>query len=368
MKKILSVLIITLILSLPINAYAAAISSTSITGDTSKKVGEFITLTFEVDFSGLEKGYDKTLGVWFAGFELDYDENVFLINSVSSDNFKSTAYKSDGKTYILGQVIDNNTSSNSCAYNSLYCGSYKVNVTFFIKDTILALSFIKMSDIEAALLDIKDPSKEYTLDDAIELESSSNKSHTITIERSSDTVVETPKDITSDQTPTPTAKKTTETTTTVSSKSSNTFLKKLEIENNTINFDKNTKDYSITVDDNVNSLNITTEVEDSKATYKIIGNNDIKGNSNKVVVEVTAQDGSKKEYTINVNFKNQVTGESSDRLSYKNTDKQDKNIKIDMKLIKVVGIAAILLIIVIVIIIIINNKKNKKIDKLLDKL
>lgn len=85
--------------------------------------------------------------------------------------------------------------------------------------------------------------------------------------------------------------------------SSNNYLKSLEINNHEIKFDRETTDYSITVDSNVTSLDITALAEDSSARVEITGNESFKEGKNTVVVTVTAENGSEREYTITVNKK-----------------------------------------------------------------
>lgn len=90
------------------------------------------------------------------------------------------------------------------------------------------------------------------------------------------------------------------TKTTTITKSSNSNLKKLNIENYDIEFDKNKTNYNITVANDITNLNIIAENEHSKASLKIVGNENLKVGTNLVEVIVTAENGSKKTYNINV--------------------------------------------------------------------
>lgn len=78
-------------------------------------------------------------------------------------------------------------------------------------------------------------------------------------------------------------------------------LKSMTVSNATISpaFDTNTTKYTASVDFSVSKLNITATPTDSKAKVAISGN-DLKVGSNTVKVTVTAENGSKKEYTITV--------------------------------------------------------------------
>lgn len=91
-------------------------------------------------------------------------------------------------------------------------------------------------------------------------------------------------------------------TNTNTSKNNNAYLSKLQVnqEGLTPNFNKNKTNYSITVGENVNSLKVTAMPEASTSKVSISGNNDLKIGDNKIYVTVTAQDGTKKVYTITV--------------------------------------------------------------------
>ncbi len=85
--------------------------------------------------------------------------------------------------------------------------------------------------------------------------------------------------------------------------SGNNFIKSLEIKNYKIDFDMETLDYEITVGNNVDSLDLTVILDDEKATYSVIGNENFKTGKNMVTIEVKAEDGSVRNYVITVNKK-----------------------------------------------------------------
>lgn len=68
-------------------------------------------------------------------------------------------------------------------------------------------------------------------------------------------------------------------------------------------FDKNVTEYSVQVPDDVTSINVSAKVNDSTASVRGTGSIDISEGFNKVEVVVTAQNGSTKTYTINVEVK-----------------------------------------------------------------
>lgn len=111
-------------------------------------------------------------------------------------------------------------------------------------------------------------------------------------------------------------KKTTKSTSssTTSTKSRNAYLSKLQInqEGLTPNFNKNKTSYAVTVGENINDLKVTATAEDSKSKVAISGNTGLKNGDNKVYITVTAQDGTKKVYTITVT----KTGDANKSNSY----------------------------------------------------
>lgn len=97
-------------------------------------------------------------------------------------------------------------------------------------------------------------------------------------------------------------------------KNNNAYLSKLQInqEGLTPNFNKNKTSYAVTVGENINDLKVTATAEDSKSKVAISGNTGLKNGDNKVYITVTAQDGTKKVYTITVT----KTGDANKSNSY----------------------------------------------------
>ncbi len=147
------------------------------------------------------------------------------------------------------------------------------------------------------------------------------------------------------------------------SKSTNNYLKSIKINNDHINFNKNQNNYEITINPNINKLNLEIELEDSKATYNIIGADNLLENDYKVLIEVTSESGDKNTYTINVkiNEYDEVV-DSGDKIEAN----EKENFKIDKKYIimGIIGLSVIVVIIVVVAIISYHN--NKKMDRIWD--
>lgn len=84
--------------------------------------------------------------------------------------------------------------------------------------------------------------------------------------------------------------------------SSNAKLSSLKVDGYDISFNSRINDYTITIDDSVSELNINYETEDENAIATVTGNSNLTKGS-KVLINVTAEDGTENTYTINVNLK-----------------------------------------------------------------
>ena len=85
--------------------------------------------------------------------------------------------------------------------------------------------------------------------------------------------------------------------------SSNNYLKSLSVEGYEIDFDKNTLEYSIEVENNVEKVNIKATTEDSGASVSGTGEKEVTEGNNKLEVKVTAENGNERTYVINVKVK-----------------------------------------------------------------
>ena len=89
--------------------------------------------------------------------------------------------------------------------------------------------------------------------------------------------------------------------TTTTTKSSDATLKSLTTTQDLdLVFSKDKTNYSVTVDKTVNSLGLKAVANDSKATVKIEGDKDFVVGENTVTITVTAENGTKKIYTVTV--------------------------------------------------------------------
>lgn len=82
--------------------------------------------------------------------------------------------------------------------------------------------------------------------------------------------------------------------------SSNANLSSLSVSNASINFNKDTTNYSVKVGSDVTSINVSATAEDSGAKISGTGSKSLNYGDNKINVVVTAPSGDKKTYTITV--------------------------------------------------------------------
>lgn len=132
-------------------------------------------------------------------------------------------------------------------------------------------------------------------------------------------------------------------------KSNNNFLKGLSISGYEIDFDKDKFEYIIEIDKTTDRLDITAELEDEKASVFIIGNENLSSNdSNIVIIKVTAEDGTEREYLIKTIFEEQIIVENNEA-----TDNQTNNI------VEIITYTFVSLVVLIFIILIIKNHLKK---------
>ena len=81
-------------------------------------------------------------------------------------------------------------------------------------------------------------------------------------------------------------------------KSSNNYLSELTIEIENFNFDKNTTEYTLVVDNNTQIITISAKAEDEKAQVIGTGQKALKVGENKYTITVIAEDETKREYNI----------------------------------------------------------------------
>lgn len=124
-------------------------------------------------------------------------------------------------------------------------------------------------------------------------------------------------------------------------KSSNTNLKELTIDGYEIEFDKDNLEYTINVGSDVNSLDISALVEDSRSWAKIEGNENFVEGENEVKVTVYAEDGTTKTYKLIVNKAKKINSSlvlEDDEVKEENDTKTEKTIIIILIVLVVIGL------------------------------
>lgn len=83
--------------------------------------------------------------------------------------------------------------------------------------------------------------------------------------------------------------------------SKNNYLKSLSVEGANINFSKDKTSYYVVMGKGTTSIKINGSVEDSKASVSGLGEKSVEEGDNNFEIKVTAEDGSTRTYSINVN-------------------------------------------------------------------
>ncbi|MCI9233200.1 MAG: cadherin-like beta sandwich domain-containing protein [Bacilli bacterium] len=361
MKKLLYYVVFGLLFLLPTSVKAdVAIKSTSLNGPLSVEEGSSFTMTVNVNVSGLSKLPNSSQGIASAIFAFGMDEDVFILESVSAEGFESIAQKVDGVYYILSQSLQNN----NCGSGMLYCGDYKVELKFYVKNTTLNSSVITLGEVAMGFIDVETYQTE---DDIIVRRYDEYKPHSIVINHKKESaVVESPKTIVEEQKEKPKVTEKPVAPKKEIPKSSNALLKSIVVENYNVDFDTYLLEYTLEVEEGVNSLSIKAEVEDEKANYKIIGAEDLKKNENKVLIEVTAENGNKKVYTINTKIKEQT--KEVEKIVEKTEIETQEKVTVNKKFVTYIIIFFGGIVGLVIIGFIISKIRNRKLNKMLDEL
>lgn len=367
MKKFFISLVLCVVL-IPMTIKATTISGVDISSNISEvEIGKSITLTFKVNISD-RSDLNKT-GILLGLLSIDFDPNVFLISKITP-SYGTYLYYEESGIVLVGSGIDvDSISGSEFLQKGLFQNYFTIDVTFFVQSTDLTSSNISVTSETMGLFTITDESKIYDENDLEISTKSLQKSHTVKIKQNESAVVTPPQESITEKSPgtlnpiKPPVTETSSSPTQSNVKSSNAYLKSLTVEGYDIDFKLSKLKYIITVNEDVNSLNISAQPDSSKATYKIIGADDLKANNYEVTVEVTAENGAIKTYTINVK-----TNRALEIEDIKNTPSEEPRKKLDKKTIIYGSIALGALILLLLIIFIIHKVKDRKMDKLLNNL
>lgn len=364
MKRLfLSVLCLVGIL-FPLQTKALSITTASLSTAEEQTVGNYFNVSVNVNFAGLNKNNVSSDGVYMVLCELEFDNSALEITNASSSGYDTGVLTSDGKYYILSEV---NSTINTCADDFLVCSDYKATLQFFVKNTQKESVTLKLTEVEVVGYKV-DVEAEY-YENPITTSIVSNTVRTIRLSQTDKKVVE-PNSIAKNSTPkinTTTAPKTKSNTSSnnksskespskteeesTTSKSTNKNLKSLSIKGYDINFKKDKYVYKITVPKKVTEVEVIAKPEDEKATYTIIGANNLKKDKNTIKIIVTAENQEKLTYFVEV---------------MKDTEKSENTDSITNKLNKVVIIVVIIVVLISLIAGIVYYHNKRKLKKMID--
>ena len=371
MKKMYIVLGILLLL-IPIKINALGVTSVRISNDQTAMTGDTITVSFYLGFNGVSPKDDNSFGIGGVVFDLEYDHDALMYMSAEASGFASAYVQIDGEEVISSIISGEDILSNSCADDILYCGEYGVTLKFYVRDTDLDSTQIKINEVAILGWQLENGSHPtYDEDDMTGFESTVNKVHTVTIKKV-EVKTEEPTEVK--------ASTNTETEKVISNiatekvenkevisvdsegKSNNNYLKKLDPKGYILNFYKRNNKYDLAIEKGDNELELEVVPENDKATYEVKGDKDIKGNNNKIQIIVTSESGKKNTYTINITYEN----DDNKKISKFILIDKFKDIFKQYKLYFYIAGGVVLLIIVMIVII--NAVSNKKINKELNDL
>ncbi len=322
-KRILSNMLFGLFLFsiLPIVVSAkTTITTTSVEGPKEASIGDTISLKFNVRFSGLDKTNTDTEGLLGVILKFSIDSDGLIPQTFASAWDTEVEYEDNA--YVVGSVLKENMNQ-TCQDGVTVCGDYQLELKFFVDKTSAENFNITMDEVYAVTLLSElvneDITEKIVEDKANLLEYTTPSTFAIKIanEKTDDPIVAPPALPSSDKEldasniilktiPTTTTEAKNEASSPASSTpapvnpsgSSNNKLSRLEVKDYELSFYPDKEHYSLIVDKDVNSLNITVELEDEKASYTIEGADDLKKADNQIKIEVTAENGQKKAYTI----------------------------------------------------------------------
>ena len=239
MKKIISVitvLILCLALMTPLTASAASASAT-LTGPGTVRAGDTITLSFNLNGKGL----------YGASGTLSYDSSQLTLSGTSQKIASPWAVEFNGNNFV---AYDNNLNSPINSNKALFTVTFKVKSVAVGTNIKVSYTNVKASDGNA---DANVGTVVYSKTVAAPLATDNN-------------------------------------------------LASLTVSNATISpsFSAGTTSYTASVPFDVSKLNITAKAADSKAKVSVNSPNLTPGGKTNVTVTVTAENGSKKTYTIAV--------------------------------------------------------------------
>lgn len=380
-RKFLILLLICLLVPFRVGAVdSVLVTGSNITGVGEAKVGDEIDLSFSINFSGVGDTGDHAFYIASIQYDIECNQQVLLPTTFTHDAW-NTQVAGDYGRYSVYAIYDGNDAFSTQCQDEVFCNNINTTIRFFVKQTTDVVTMVKINNVKVWYVDLAQVD-ENNLEESIknnmhQYSVSPNTYKSILINQTEQTELQEPKsEIGTTQTETPSVPPITENiqdkvapkiTSTpspsenqVTEKSNNNFLSSLQVESFDLSFDKNKNDYEIEIKKDVNTLNVTASLEDGKATYNIIGADNLKENNHQVKIEVTAENGEKRTYTISAKVEGADTG-STTTIKKKEKKKQKFKIKLEKKHFIIGGVLLFILLIAFIII----KFKDRKIDKAL---
>ncbi len=304
MKKIVVIVLISLLMVLPISVKAAS-NWVAITGNSYAAINDEVSINFRYNFADVTNKNAKE-GLFTIAFELQFDDKILTPTGISTPSgWDSSLMKTLDNKYFIMATVNDGTNQNRCTDGILCCGYIDFSVSFLVNDTSNETTTINTNEYVAGIMPYIEDINNINTDDMRLLSGTLKESYTITIKpKVSNEKKNVISIVENSNTNSSSIKNKTKNNTVsnegVTSQKYNNNLKSLEIQGYDIKFDSFKKMYEIEVPSTVNELVVIASPEDVNAKYSITGADNLEENHNKVVVEVTAQDGDKKTYVVNV--------------------------------------------------------------------
>ena len=245
-KKIKYILFVILCNLFMYNVYAANASVSARPSASNVQVGQTFTVTVSISSSSV------ALGSW--QFNVGYDSNVFqFVGSNLESGLSSTGVVSNTST---------KNKSYTLTFKAKQAGTGKITV-----------NNVEVYSIDEDTLATGGATATVTVVNPVQKSNqTSNKASNSTSNKEKD------------------------------NKSADNYLSNISVDGYELSpkFDKNTTTYTLSVPNNVTSVNVNAKTNDSKASVSGIGKIDVKEGINKIYLTVTAENGNKKTYTLKV--------------------------------------------------------------------
>lgn len=354
MKKLtLNIIAIMLYMFIGINVYAASFNS-SLIGNS-----EFTdSITLELQVNQLSDFSDTCGGLCGFVGELEYDsEKIELVSISALNGFDLT----QGKKIVLFKEVGVSSGSKIMTLKFKNKSLSNNEETTIKINNILASdgdNDIKSSNISKKIKYVtkneeipKEENNKPTTPTNTEKPSSTSKPNTSSSSSSSST--------NKNNTTQKPASNTNNNSNNEEKKSSNNNLIDISLSSGDIQFSKDILVYDVIIND-TDEINITAEVEDSKAGIDGLGKHKLNVGTNKIELVVTAEDGSKKTYVLNIVYEGKEENKVIDNSENDDNTSNDVNKKNYTLCYVIVGIISLL--IIIFIFIYIKKNSDKKTD------